>query len=660
MNFQYNFRTLSRLIWALVLISTLILFISRLTFFINIVDWSQLGGRWEDLYRAFFTGMRFDLKIVAIGFSPLLISGLACACYDNWFKAFRKISHYYSLFITFLLISFSIGNYYYYATYGTYFDLFVFGLVDDDTNAVLINVWQDFPVISALIASIVGTWFANAVYRKLLTKSTTWQWPQRHWVKSTALVLITIMVYFVLARGSTGTFPLRRLHANVSDYVVLNMVTPNPFMALSWANSDYKKQAVYDPITELEYTQKMTELLGQATPFYKTPYNAYLAENKPHVVIGLMEGMGTNVWIEDVPEINDLMGELRKPFEDDFVFKRFVAETSGTINSLVAMLFNSHSGTLSHSNVQNVVLPYSAITPYKEQGYEVTFIMSSNGMWRNLANYLPLQGFDHFVDENLLKKEFPESRAYSGVWGVPDEFAFKYAQKVLKESNKPQMIYILTATNHPPFEVPGAYKALPVKPSERMIKLSGPLADQNVALLQTYQYANNALGDFINQIKSSNLSDKTVIAATGDHRVRYLDANQPADFAMTHGVPFYLYVPKVILDNVEYVYDDQRIGSHRDIFPTLYQFSLSDTEYVSLGGENMLKPEGVDNFGYHVDRVINTQGAYDTARSDYLYEWKENGFHNKTQAINNPDAMQSIEYKTLQDIYLRWQVQEGR
>ena len=49
--------------------------------------------------------------------------------------------------------------------------------------------------------------------------------------------------------------------------------------------------------------------------------------------MALMESMGTNVWVEDVPDTNDLLGELRQPFRDDFVFKRFVAETSGTINS---------------------------------------------------------------------------------------------------------------------------------------------------------------------------------------------------------------------------------------------------------------------------------------------------------------------------------------
>jgi len=656
MNFQQNFRTLSRLIWGLVLFSSLILLTSRTVFFLNIVEWPQLAERWSDVYRAFFIGFRFDLKIMAIGFAPLFLVGLLCACYDKSFKIYASLSRYYSLFIMFLVVSFSIGNYYYYATYGTYFDMFVFGLVDDDTSAVLINIWEDFPIVRAFIAVIISTWLANRVYKKMLTSAMGWQWPQRHWLKTTAMVLITITLYFVIARGSVGTFPLRRLHANVSDYVVLNMVAPNPFIALSWASGDYKRQAKLKPISDDEYQKVMLELIGQPKPFYTTPKNQYLAEHKPNVVVTLMEGMGTNVMVEDDPIHNDLLGELRQPFEEDFVFTRFVSETSGTASSLVAMLFNSRVGTISHSNFQRVKLPYTSIKPYKDNGYETTFIMSANGMWRNLANYMPLQGFDRFVDENLLMKEFPESKPFVGVWGVPDEFAFKYAEKILKESDKPQMIYILTATNHPPFKVPGNYEPLPVKPSERLEKLSGSLSEQNIPLLGTYQYANNSLGHFIGQIKSSDLKDKTVIAATGDHRLRYLDANQPKDFAMTNGVPFYLYVPKPILDHVEHVFDDQRIGSHRDVFPTIYQYSLSDTEYVSLGGENLLSPDGVSNVGYHGSRVITEKGAFDTARPNVLYPWDEDGFHNIMETQNNPNADIAQKYSILQDAYIRDQV----
>ncbi|ORQ10347.1 hypothetical protein B7971_00890, partial [Vibrio cholerae] len=78
---------------------------------------------------------------------------------------------------------------------------------------------------------------------------------------------------------------------------------------------------------------------------------------------------------------------------------------------------------------------------------------------------------------------------------------------------------------------------------------------------------------------------------------------------MTHAVPFYLYVPPAILANTDYVYDPQRIGSHRDIFPTLYHFSLSDQTYISLGGENLFASEGVSNIGYNTEMSINQYGV---------------------------------------------------
>ncbi|MCR2121747.1 hypothetical protein CUPS3785_01550 [Campylobacter upsaliensis] len=35
-------------------------------------------------------------------------------------------------------------------------------------------------------------------------------------------------------------------------------------------------------------------------------------------------------------------------------------------------------------------------------------------------------------------------------------------------------------------------------------------------------------------------------------------------------------------------YDKYRLASHKDIFPTLYELSLSETTYCSLGGRNLL------------------------------------------------------------------------
>ncbi|MDD9178950.1 LTA synthase family protein, partial [Aliivibrio sp. A6] len=79
MNFQQNFKQLSRTIWLSVFIATAIMSVGRLVFLANIGDMTELVHRGGDLWRALFTGLRFDLKIAAIGFAPLFLIGLAVA-----------------------------------------------------------------------------------------------------------------------------------------------------------------------------------------------------------------------------------------------------------------------------------------------------------------------------------------------------------------------------------------------------------------------------------------------------------------------------------------------------------------------------------------------------------------------------------------------------
>jgi len=640
----------------MVLFSVLILFVGRLIFLANIINIDTLDGRSDDLLRVLFIGGRFDLKVSTIAFAPILLLGLCCASSPKVFELLRRIIPGYAAVIFFLVAGFSIGHYYYYLSYGNYIDVFVFGLFDDDTEAVLANAWADFPIFLSFIASIVVMLVATKLVKKMLKASEQWKLDTRHWSMVALTVFLTILVFTFFARGSIGTLPLKRYHANVSDYDALNKVTPNAFMALYWAFGDYKKQSKFKPVTQDQLKAQMLKVLGQQTPEYKTPQNSYLAAHQPHVVMALMEGMGANVLIEDNAQSNDLLGALRPSFEQDFVFNRFLAGTSATIDSMMMMLFHSNVPTISHSSVQKIALTGSAVLPYKRAGYESTFITAGNGMWRNLSNYLPLQGFDKLIDENMIKREYPEAEKYADTWGVPDEFVFKYAQKLLKESTKPQMIYVLTVTNHSPFRPPESYKPNVVKVSKRLEEMLGSMSDQSEALLQTYQYANDALGNFIEGIKHSNLEDKTIIAATGDHRVRYLDTNKKEEFGLTDAVPFYLYVPEVILENTDYLFDAQRIGSHRDLFPTLYHFSLSDSDYITLGGENLLSPQPVANFGYNAARVITPLGATGGSSKDKLYPWTSDGLHSLPNAIQNPKPNAASDYRQLQDMYLRSQV----
>jgi phosphoglycerol transferase MdoB-like AlkP superfamily enzyme len=474
------------------------------------------------------------------------------------------------------------------------------------------------------------------------------------------VVLLTIVVTFAVARGSLDSHPLKRYHASVSQYKPLNMITPNVFMALDWATTDYKEQRRFDPVSQRVLTAQMEKMLGQPTPNYHVPTNPFLADNPPHVVVAMMESMGMNILVEDDPQTNDLLGSLRPYWENGFLFERFMAGTSATIDSIVMTLFHSPVATISHSSFQNIALPSSAVLPYKRAGYEVTFLYGGNGMWRNLANYLPVQGFDRVYDENDIIEAFPEAAQYSGTWGVPDGYLFKYANKVLEEAKKPTLIFIMTVTNHSPYKVPDYYQPKPTAMSERLSSLIGYQGDQAKVLLNTFQYASDALGQFIGRVKASDkLKDNTVIAVTGDHRMRYSSTDEPTEYGLTFAVPFFLDVPQPILDHSPFTYDPQRIGSHRDLFPTLYHFSLSNQDYISLGGENLLATDGVSNIGFNASRTISEKGAFSSSGSGLFYAWDEhNPLLNQARPEKNPpqETDWGKEYSLLQDYYLRSQV----
>ncbi|EGR1113153.1 sulfatase-like hydrolase/transferase [Vibrio cholerae] len=662
MNYQSNLRQLCLLLTQFSFFSISLLLISRVIFFLHINNVLPQDGVTDDIWRAFWVGGRFDAKVTAIAYSPLLLSGLIAAAFSQLYLRWLKFALGYHSVIGCLYAIGCILNYYYYKTYGSHVDLFIFGLWEDDSKAVLVNIWRDYPIIrSLLLAVLVGAiayvssrWYLRSTLGQLNTRM---YW---HWSITSLVIVFSIVGTFLIARGSLDSHPLKRYHASVSQYKPLNMMTPNVFMALDWATTDYKEQRRFDPVSQRVLTAQMEKMLGQPTPNYHVPTNPFLADNPPHVVVAMMESMGMNILVEDDPQTNDLLGSLRPYWGNGFLFERFMAGTSATIDSIVMTLFHSPVATISHSSVQNIALPSSAVLPYKRAGYEVTFLYGGNGMWRNLANYLPVQGFDRVYDENDIIEAFPEAAQYSGTWGVPDGYLFKYANKVLEEAKKPTLIFIMTVTNHSPYKVPDYYQPKPTAMSERLSSLIGYQGDQAKVLLNTFQYASDALGQFIGRVKASDkLKDNTVIAVTGDHRMRYSSTDEPTEYGLTFAVPFFLDVPQPILDHTPFSYDPQRIGSHRDLFPTLYHFSLSNQDYISLGGENLLAKDGVSNIGFNASRTISEKGAFSSSGSGLFYAWDEhNALLNQARPEKNPpqETDWGKEYSLLQDYYLRSQV----
>lgn len=74
-------------------------------------------------------------------------------------------------------------------------------------------------------------------------------WPSAlFWV----VLVLSVILIAVAARGSVGTFPLRRANAQVSDLTVLNKLTPNGLMAIDWAIKDYQADIQFEIVDAAE------------------------------------------------------------------------------------------------------------------------------------------------------------------------------------------------------------------------------------------------------------------------------------------------------------------------------------------------------------------------------------------------------------------------
>ncbi|MDY5422131.1 LTA synthase family protein [Actinobacillus porcinus] len=563
-------------------------------------------------------GAQFDAKVIAIVLAPFFLLGSATFSFLS-LKTTALFWAIYILIFAIALIGIVAGNFYYYKTYNNYYDMFMFGLVEDDTKAVLKNIYDDYPVISGslavlLLAVLPAGFVYHALYGWFLGLDA-------HWSVSTLLFVGTFLALAFLARGTIHSTPLSKNHAQVSSLAVINKLVPNGVIAMEWAFKDRKRNIHFDAVNLDEGKALMQQAFGTDSLLERTPVNPALEEIKPHVVFALMESFGTNYLVLDNPETNDLLGELRPHFERDFVFKRFISDYDGTAPTLASLYFYSPIQNISQSAAQQISLPYSPFKTYKQQGYRTVFITSGGLMWRNLGNYLPLQGVDECYDQNDIIEAFPEAKSTVSYWGIADEYAFALAEKLLKESNEPLFINILSMTNHPPYEIPQHYQAARINPNVLAGKFGNE--EENRKSLSTYQYANNALGQFITQVAQSAVGNRTIIAATGDHHVRCVRFDAPKQNFMAKGVPFYVHIPTELQRKLALKFDPNRIGSHKDIMPTLYHLSLSDAEYWNLGGRNLLAEQDNEKyaFAYNEGLYADSEGVSDGEHLEQ-YSWQ--------------------------------------
>ncbi|HEB9315900.1 TPA: sulfatase-like hydrolase/transferase [Campylobacter coli] len=575
----------------------------------------------NDFVLMYLLGAFHDVRFLSAAFLPFLLCGLLSLIFYRLkntlfssivFRLYKILSSIYIAFISCLCIGFSYAKYYYYEIYKTKFDIFMFTLKDDNTREILSIIYQDYPILKILALMLIFGIFCIFLNLKILNLKL--KTINLSFFNIAILNLILIFVYVIALRGPFKHVALNVQNYSFSKFNVVNDTMLNPIMVFFWALKQYREEADLKVVTPLKAQELKNKLFDY---LYQSPRNLKAEKNRPSVFINLMESFGFNL-ADFTNREHNFLGRLDRHFKEDFLFKRFLSSTNGTIPSFANLFFISPFSNISTSKFQKTYLDLTPIAVYKKAGYKVIFISAGNGSWQNIKNYLNVLGVDEIIDENDLLQDYKEAKDNKNGYGIADEFLYKKAYSLLQKNPHNTLIIALTISNHPPYNF--SKNDLPKLENipQSLLDMLPYEKDKQDNIIKAYTYANNEFGKFLDKVKQSSFKDNVIIAATGDHRVREMSIDLNSQKAFAYSVPFYLYIPRVLQNNI--YYDKDRIGSHKDIFPTLYALSLSNVKYLSVGGRNMLTEPSDEKLEFGINDVvwIDKKGVYSGTKGYYF------------------------------------------
>ena len=606
-----NYKLLKTFIFTI-----LVFLIFRIIYFIRFGNFELLNDYSSDFIKAFGIGFRFDTQAILYGFSLIFILNFVFFVGNKKLDLIlNKISKFFLIFVTSLFILILIIDQEFYTYFQQHINIMVFEFIEDDTGAVIKSIWTDHPVLILIALYAIMIFISIKVINKIYENDSFFRL-KRLSVKILLLIAF-VFVYGFSMRGTFGTFPLDIQNSIISKNKFINILCQNVFQTLDSAIKEHSKSRENITNEELLSRNNYSSIYQVLSDFYQTPEDSlpnknyedflfkttktdtFLYENPPNVVFILAESFGNDYLNFHGKELN-LLGKLEKHIHEDLFFRNFLSGGNGTIFSLENLFLNRTYPPLTGTTDRFKSYKSSVAFPYSEAGYETIFISGGKIGWRNLHETLPNQYFSQVYGQAEIMQNIKTSEA--NTWGVYDEFLFEEIYRQLSEkSSKPKLIIALTTTNHTPYEIPDTYEAYPVNIPDSVKEMI--IANKEIAQLSftSYQYANDKFGELLDKIKASELGSNTIIGYSGDHNSYTLFPyeSKNIDKNQKHAVPFYLYVPEKYLKNKDSI-NTKRFGSHKDIFPTLFNLSLSGQMYFSLGND-LLDTTAPDSLYYGIN-----------------------------------------------------------
>jgi phosphoglycerol transferase MdoB-like AlkP superfamily enzyme len=560
----------------------------------------EAQGFWL-IVKAFIMGFRFDTVIACYVLAPVSLALIGAYFLNIKSLLYYKIIHYFTLIVFSICFIISLIDIPY---FNFFFNRFTIqGLAwMDSPDFVFKMIVQDPTYLLSLVGLLLIISLYVFIMRKFFRHYLASQAEVETLVKSTLktrliTAFVSIFLLGFLFLGIRGRLeqksPIRVGTAYFSNNPLINQMGLNPIFTFIKSLEEKSKIAK----TELNLMDKT-----QAQAFVKAEFERMRAtktgerelvfDKNTNVVLVMMESMGT-CFIGDfgaeklTPNLDQL---IHQSVSYDNVYTAGIHTYNGVYSSLFGQPALMDKHTMHYTIIPEVKGGLHAVL--KENGYNTYYYTTHDDQFDNIGGFLSANGAEKIVSVH----DYNSSEVKSTM-GVPDHVMFNKIIEQLnsRESDKAFFVSVLTGSFHSPFVLPEDI-SLQTKSEE--------LKDKMI------EYADWAIGKFIQDAKKSDWFDNTLFVFVADHGA--YKGVSPYEIAMSyHHTPYLFYAPgKLTPKRVE------NIGLQIDTPAMIYSYLGIDNQQT-LGIDFDIHPRKYAYFSAN-DKL----GVLD---EEYFYIWNRNG-----------------------------------
>ena len=528
------------------------------------------GIKLSDWQHAFITGLRFDLRVIAIICLPLVLGTLlpvtlnARRFYCLWLTLWSSLS----VFLGLLELDF-------YREFHQRLNNLVFQYLKEDPATVMSMLWHGFPVLRYLLGWLVLTLLLFSLFRWIDRRTRFYSekpTQQRTHVLATRLMAFAcvFLIDLALARGTFRSGPpLRWGDAFQGDSLFANQLALNGVFTLSQAtiqhfshSGEHAWVGLMSDSEAITLTRNMLLMRGdqlidtEAAVIRRItqPPTAGMMPGIRNVVIILMESFaGRFVGALGGPQ--DITPNFDMLTEEGVLFTRFFSNGTHTHQGMFATMacFPNLPGYEYLMQQPEGAHQFSGLPRLlATRGYRDVYVYNGDFAWDNQFGFFRNQGMTTFIGRD----DFIDPVFIDNTWGVADQDVFDRALEELAKMPEDRPFYALvqTLSNHTPYALP---TPLPVSP------VTGQ-GEQNEHLT-AMRYSDWALGRFFRSARTYPWFNETLFVIVGDHG--FSSPLQLTDIDLLR-----FYVPMLMIaPGIQAQFGRERttVGTQVDVVPTI-------------------------------------------------------------------------------------------